>query len=320
VLALDDAGLTHDARPSSRIRELVASDSILVDDSVQTITHDFARASYLGGIARYTDGQWWILIDQANQPKWLGLEYGDQLADSVEAWPSGWQTQNLAAGVLGAYPRDRVEGTSIVALPMWARSPHRIAWEGTALRSADATQVDDATDQLSVGGRRVRLYWRTGGRDAYAVAVGDPDNVVAQIPSERPLLSLIPTATGYYLTDGMGRYATLDAAFHRTDDWDIWDYLRSSSPDDPRVTLPAIWPETQYVYGLGLALYGLPGVLALIVLVAIRRTRPRAGLPMATISPAPRPEWGSVWTLALLGAYAASVGIALANVLPRLAT
>jgi hypothetical protein len=215
-----------------------------------------------------------------------------------------------------------VDGDAITELRRTRRTPYRLAWDGPTLHRVDLNEVDDTTDCIAVGGKTVDLHWRKGGRDAYEVWIGDVRNAVAAIPAryrQRPHLSLVTAASGYYLTDGAGRYATLDRAFRRTDPWDIWEYLRSSDPDDERETMPVRWPDHWRVRGLAFALYGFPAVALLVIAIASRRARRRSPLPVAAVAPIPRLDMSSRWTIVLLAAYAIGATIALALVLPRLA-
>jgi hypothetical protein len=316
VLAIREPGKPDELEPSPVARELVVGNPKL------TTALDVARAARATAIAQYSDGQWWVVVHDLEAPRWVGLDHGDKPVTGTTAWVSGWQTQHLAAGVLGEFVMYAVDGDTIAELPRRDRTPHRIAWDGPTLRRVDPNQVDDTTDRITVASKTVDLHWRSGGRDAYEVWIGDPSNAVAAIPARsrhRPRLALVAAASGYYLTDGDGRYATLDSAFRRTDPWDIWEYLRSSDPDEDRETVPVRWPDRWRVRGLAFALYGFPAVALLVVAIALRRGRGRSPLPVAAIAPAPRLDLSSRWTIVLLGLYAIGATIALALVLPRLA-
>jgi hypothetical protein len=307
VLVVHADGRPDDPPPHPTARELVVGAPELTAD------HDFPSVVYPSRIARYTDGQWWVLVNDDAKPRWLGVDHGEQPLGAGHGWASGWQTQNLAAGVFSEFPDATVDGDKVVELPASKHTPHRFVWDGATLRRADSKAINDDTDQVTVGGNPVELHWRKGGRDLYEVAVGDAGNVVALLPAFRGgegHVSLALSAAaggGYYLTDGMGRYATLDAAFHRTDDWDIWDYVRSSAPDEDRRTMPVIWPENWHVRGLAFALFGLPVIGVLVIGLAFVRRRPGGGLALA-----------SAWTLVLLAVYAIGAVAGLAAVLPRL--
>jgi hypothetical protein len=316
VLAIGEPAKPDDPDPSPVARELVVGNPKL------TTALDVARAAHATAIARYDDGQWWVVVRDIEALRWVGLDHGEKPVTGTDRWVSGWLTQHLTAGVLGELPMFAVDGDTIAELPERERRPHRIAWDGPTLRRVDLNQVDDTTDRIAISGKTVDLHWRKGGRDAYEVWIGDPNNAVAAIPARskhRPRLALVAAASGYYLTDGTGRYATLDSAFRRTDPWDIWEYLRSSDPDEQRETVPVMWPDRWPVRGLAFALYGFPAVALLVVAIAFRRRRCRSPLPVAAVAPAPRLDMSSRCTIVLLGVYAIGATIALAIVLPRLA-
>jgi hypothetical protein len=332
-----DVVVEHGHVVAARDLELVGATAHRVGriaDAEWRIGHDLYSVPIFP-LAEYRDDQWWVLVRRYAATlgmSWMGLPRGEP-RDLDADWgaETSLDTEDLTSGVLArSTPRFRIEAGQIEG-PVKRSSEYtseRLAWVGDSLRGAGPTKIDAWTDRLAVAGKQVDLHWRPGGRDGVEVWIGDPRNVVALIPrvdltrspeqTVRPGFALLSGADGrYYLSDGAGRYATLDASFHRIDDWDLWEYLRSGGSDDDRTTLPVMWPELWPVRLMAAALYGLPlGLLALLALARLQRPQ----IPAASVAPLRRGlVLASGWSLAVLMAYLTVATVALVRVLPLLA-
>ncbi|HPH64386.1 MAG TPA: hypothetical protein PLF40_01505 [Kofleriaceae bacterium] len=283
------------------------------------------------------DKRWWVLLDHHDDRPCWGTAPADPWRDdelhcleTSTPITHSMQWVPLQAGHLrqlfGSYIRDL--GWDGLTPPTRSDSGNNwridaVVWQGAELRPQITQFLGNNTMRFTIDGKNIDLTYRTNARGYLEVSSpGNPRPIAIVRDKEEPNLSLQPSGQGgFYISDGQGGYATLDAKLARVDHSSIWDHLRFDSMSERRAYV--VEPNWWLARWLGWAMYGpLVITLVLIVLsnVVAQRRRRRAMVPEATAAPK---RWVaglvlSIWVPLLLFAYTASAAYGLLRVRPWL--
>ncbi len=275
--------------------------------------------------------QWWLENhDSYTSPQrcWIGADntkacFAIEDSEKNELIPF-YNTSNLAIGRLPLFAGTFDYGwEKPLALDRGTWTPRAVVWEGASLRYQTTERLGVDTLRFVIDGKNIDLTYRAGGRNDYEVFTAGNTRAVASLNSNS-VLSVHPDGRGgYFIADNNGRYATLDANLARTDQFDIWVYLRTSGDADPS-NMSASWLNRWPARWLAWGMFG-PLVMALVLLTlgGIRARARRANATMPEMTAAPRRitaalDLSTWWVPALLLIYVITAGFGMMRVVPLL--